>query len=215
MTPGRLWLVDDDDDLRTSFAQAMQSDDRLQLTGSHATADAALAAVRSGASFDVALIDLGLANASGVRLIGELRKLVPTAPLLAFTVRTDDAALFAALRAGASGYLTKEASLQEILTATTASLQGVAPLDRGISLRVVSRFWQCEAQGSNVSELTARERSVLEVLCTGASYRETARLLGIAEGTIQTHVKHIYEKLGVTSKAEAVRMAYEAGFALR
>ena len=68
---------------------------------------------------------------------------------------------------------------------------------------------------ASAGNLTRRERSVLEVLCTGASYREAARTLGIAEGTIQTHVKHIYEKLGVTSKAEAVRMAYEAGFAPR
>jgi len=68
---------------------------------------------------------------------------------------------------------------------------------------------------TNAVDLTRRERNVLEVLCTGASYREAAKLLGIAEGTVQTHVKHIYEKLGVTSKAEAVRMAYEAGFAPR
>ena len=136
--------------------------------------------------------------------------------MLAFTVRADDDAVFSALRAGARGYITKDASLAELMRAVQDAVRGGAPLSRGIGLRVVSRFWQTNEGSANaVDTLTARERSVLEVLCTGASYREAGRWLGLSEGTIQTHVKRIYEKLGVCSKAEAVRVACEAGLGSR
>lgn len=211
MPPTTLWLVDDDDGLRGDMATALKAfAGDVALTGSFSSGAAALAAVERDERFDVALIDLGLPGLSGEQLMRRLRRLRPAAPLLALTVRSDDAAVFSALRAGAHGYLTKEMRLDEVVTAVREASRGGAPLGPRVSLRVVSRFWRVPPAGG-LGDLTARERHVLELLCTGASYAEAAELLGIAQGTIQTHVKRIYEKLHVNSKAEAVRLAIEAG----
>jgi DNA-binding NarL/FixJ family response regulator len=207
----RLWLVDDDREVREEIAAALtRSADGLWLTGSFGTAREALQAVRGGEAFDVALIDLGLPEISGVELVRELRRLGVKAPLIALTMRSDDEAIFLALRAGAQGYLTKDTSPSELVAAVRGALAGAAPLSPHVSSRVVSHFWSRPPRWSDlVGQLTAREREILEILCTGASYREVATLLQIGEGTVQTHVKNIYEKLGVSSKAEAVRMALE------
>lgn len=212
-----VWLVDDDAELRNSVVQALSAaDNSLRITGSFGSPSAVRSALDRGEEPCVALVDLGLPEPGGHALIRELHQRRPSIALLAFTVRADDDAVFSALRAGARGYITKDASLAELIHAVQDAVRGGAPLSRGIGLRVVSRFWQTDENPVNaVGTLTARERSVLEVLCTGASYREAGHWLGLAEGTIQTHVKRIYEKLGVCSKAEAVRMACEAGLASR
>lgn len=214
----RLWLVDDDAELRDAVSQALAAATAsFHLTGSFGTATQVRAALDRGEEPDVALIDLGLPETGGEALLRELRQRKPHLPLLIFSIRADDEAVFSALRAGARGYITKDASVSELAHAIEEAVRGGAPLSRSVSLRVVSRFWQAVGGASSiaVSSLTHRERTVLEVLCTGASYRETGRWLGLTEGTIQTHVKKIYEKLGVCSKAEAVRMACEAGLAAR
>ena len=213
----RVWFVDDDAELRASVEHALSAaDTSFHITGSFGAPSDVRSALDRGEELDVALVDLGLPEPGGHALIRELRQRRPSVALLAFTVRSDDEAVFSALRAGACGYITKDASVAELARAVEDAVQGGAPLSRDISLRVVSRFWQLDERAANaVDTLTVRERSVLEVLCTGASYREAGRWLGLSEGTIQTHVKRIYEKLGVCSKAEAVRMACEAGLAPR
>lgn len=213
----RVWLVDDDAELRDSVVQALSAaDTSFQITGSFGSPSEVRSALDRGEDACVALVDLGLPETGGHALIRELHQRRPSIALLAFTVRADDAAVFAALRAGAQGYITKDASLAELIRAVQDAVRGGAPLSKGIGLRVVSHFWQInQSSAEAVDSLTARERSVLEVLCTGASYREAGRWLGLSEGTIQTHVKRIYDKLGVCSKAEAVRMACEAGLGPR
>lgn len=213
----RVWLIDDDAELRESVVQALSAaDTSFQITGSFGSPSDMRLALDRGEEPSVALVDLGLPETGGLALIRELRQRRPSVALLAFTVRVDDDAVFSALRAGARGYITKDASVAELIRAVQDAVGGGAPLSRDISLRVVSRFWHTSEDSANaVDTLTARERSVLEVLCTGASYREAGRWLGLSEGTIQTHIKRIYEKLGVCSKAEAVRVACEAGLASR
>ena len=213
----RVWLVDDDAELRECVVQALTAaDTSLRITGSFGSPSEVRSALDRGEEPCVALVDLGLPETGGHALIRELHQRRPSIALLAFTVRADDDAVFSALRAGARGYITKDASLAELIRAVQEAVRGGAPLSRGIGLRVVSRFWQTNESSANaVDTLTTRERSVLEVLCTGASYREAGHWLGLSEGTIQTHVKRIYEKLGVCSKAEAVRVACEAGLASR
>lgn len=172
---------------------------------SFGTALEILAAIEQGAVFDVALVDLGLPGLTGQRLIGELRRRREALPIIAFTVREDDTAIFEALRAGAVGYITKHASLSELIAAIHAAEQGAAPLSPGVSRRVVSQFWPEALRAPGLtSTLTPREREVLDLLCTAATYRDVATLLGISEGTVQSHVKKIYGKLGVNSKAGAV-----------
>lgn len=210
-----LWLVDDDEGLRGDLAAALRvAAEDVSLTGAFATSEAALAAAERGDPFDVVLIDLGLPGSSGERVIRRLRELRPSAPLLALTMRSDDEAVFSTLRAGAHGYLTKDMPIGDLIAAVREARRGGAPLGPRVSMRVVSRFWEVP-QDRGLAKLTPREHQVLEFLCTGVTYRQAGDLLGIAEGTIQTHVKRIYEKLHVSNKAEAVRLALEAGLTLR
>ena len=207
----RLWLVDDDKELRDEIAAALaRTADGVWLTGTFGSAREVLERVRGGEAFDVALIDLGMPEINGEELVREMRRLGVKAALIVLTMRADDTAIFGALRAGAQGYLTKDVPLADLISAVREAASGAAPLSPHVSNRIVSHFWSgAPAWSEPVGQLTAREREILEILCTGASYREVSTLLRIAEGTVQTHVKRIYEKLGVSSKAEAVRMALE------
>jgi DNA-binding NarL/FixJ family response regulator len=205
-----VWLVEDDAELRTSLARALrQSADGIHLTQVFGTAAGALDAAAQGLSADVVLVDLGLPDLAGEELIARLIKLRPTLALIALTVRCDDAAIFGALRAGAVGYLLKDSSLEAIQSALSCAVSGGSPMSPSIARRVVRQLQPDQPPGAGFN-LTPREREVLELLCSGASYREVANCLGIGEGTAHTHVKRVYEKLGAASKAEAVRIALDA-----
>lgn len=201
-------MVDDNAALLRSVSRALSSIAGITLLGCFSQGRDLLAAVERGLEFEVGLIDLGLPDISGEELIQELGRRCPGVPLVAFTVRADDAALFGALRAGAAGYLLKDSSTAELEAALALAGGGGSPLSPGISRRVLSSFQTSRAPQSSFG-LSPREADVLDVLGSGASYRQVGRELGISEGTVQTYVKKIYEKLGVHSKAEAVRVLLE------
>lgn len=214
----RVWLVDDSPDVRAGVVQSFKSrPEGLELTRCFDSGRPALQAAMAGERWDVALVDLGLPDISGETVIRDMRPFWPKAAILAFTVRGDDNAIFSALRAGASGYLTKELSIADIIRAVVAAGRGEAPLSPAVGLRVLTSFWSPGPEDTRPADegvdwrLTRREQEVLDLLCTGASYREVGTLLGIVEGTVQSHVKNLYGKLGVCSKAEAVRMAMGSG----
>jgi DNA-binding NarL/FixJ family response regulator len=205
----RVWLVDDDEELLESLGRALATSSVVASSRSFRHPAEVLRALDAAEAFDVALVDLVLPDLSGERLIAELTRARPGAAVIALTVRADDAALFGALSAGAVGYLLKEITLAELEEAMKLALAGGAPLSPAVGGRVVRHFHGRRSL-NGAMRLTQRERQVLDLLCSGASYREVARVLGIAEGTVQTYVKSLYEKLGVSSKAEAVRVAYES-----
>jgi DNA-binding NarL/FixJ family response regulator len=203
-----VWLVEDDDRLRENVACELTRRGDVDVTGTFANGSAVMAAIARGATADVALIDLELPDVRGEAVIRAVRD-HGGALAVALAERADDDALFGALAAGAVGYLLKEASLDEIAGALKAAVAGGAPFTPSIARRVVHSFHAPRLAGAQI-RLTPREHQVLELLCSGATYREVACLLAIAEGTVQTYVKAVYEKLGVCSKAEAVRVAYES-----
>lgn len=204
------WLVEDDLRLQQALASELQQvGSRVRLVRVFGSVKATLdAAARHGAP-DAVLVDLGLPDGSGSDLIAKLTADCPKLVALAFTVRFDDVAIFEALRAGAVGYLLKDSTAAEIARAIEDAIAGGSPLSPSIARRVVRRL---QPQSSPVSTfgLTRRESDVLEQLCSGASYRQAAVALGMAETTVQTHVKHVYEKLGAANKADAVRIALES-----
>ena len=209
----RVCLIDDDDSLREDVVRAVGSGlGDFDITAFERPSRL-FRAMDGGQRFDVALVDLGLPEMSGEVVIRELRRRHAGMPALAFTVRDDDAAVFSALRAGASGYITKQIPVADLVEALRAAARGAAPLSPNISHRVIAKFWIAGCPTAAIgADLTVREREVLELVCNSASYREVASVLGISQGTVQTHIKNIYRKLGVTSKAEAVRMALSNGF---
>jgi two-component system nitrate/nitrite response regulator NarL len=202
----RVWLVDDDEELLDSLGRALAALSVVDSTRLFRHPAEVLRALVESDTFDVALVDLGLPDLPGERLIAELSRARPGAPVVALTVRAD---VFGALTAGAIGYLLKEVSVLDLEEAIKLAASGGAPLSPAIGGRIVRRFHEDRRPREGGLRLTQREKQVLDLLCSGASYREVGRVLGIAEGTVQTYVKTLYEKLGVSSKAEAVRVAYE------
>jgi len=208
----RIWVIDDQEEIRDGVASVIQQ--RVvgaQVTGVFALGQDALAAAAGSNAFDVALIDLGLPDMAGTDLIRRLRAGNQDAAIIAFTVRFDDEALFSALRAGASGYLTKDAPTEDIVHAVHTAASGAAPFSPHIGRRVAASFWSSpsEPKATPPVVLTPRERQILDLLCTGASYRDVGTALGITLGTVQTHVKNLYGKLGVCTKIEAMRWTLE------
>jgi DNA-binding NarL/FixJ family response regulator len=205
-----VWLVEDDPKLRGNIASSLQrADFCVSLSGLFGSATEALEALGRGKAPDAVLVDLGLTDGCGLQLIASMAAARPGLVLLALSVRFDDAAIFGALRAGAVGYLLKDTSPETIARALQDAVAGGSPMSPGVARRVVRHF-QPEAASHPSFQLTRRERDVLELLCSGASYREVAGTLGVAEGTVQTHVKHVYDKLGAGNKAEAVRIALDS-----
>lgn len=204
-----VWLVEDDARLRASLSAGIcRVGSKVVLSGVFGGVREPLDALAHGSAPDAALIDLNLPDGCGVQLIASMLARRPGLVLLALTVRFDDAAVFGALRAGAVGYLLKDSSAAAIVRALEEAVSGGSPMSPSIARRVV-RHLQPDAASQAGFHLTQREHDVLEQLCSGASYREAAGALGVAEGTVQTHVKRVYEKLGATNKAEAVRIALD------
>jgi DNA-binding NarL/FixJ family response regulator len=219
-----VWLVEEDVARRRALSESfLRWGGAISLTGCFGSAGEAIAALEKNPAFDAALLDLAIAEMPGEDLIATFGAVRPDAALVAWASRSDDIAILGALRAGAVGYILKDSSIDSIARALEIAVGGGAPMSPIIARRVVHHFHTSPARSSDselahsISDLgsasfglTPRETQVLELLCLGVSYREVAARLRIAIGTVQSHVKSVYEKLGVGSKAEAVRIALES-----
>ncbi len=158
---------------------------------------------------DVALVDLGLPDGNGAELFSKIRALNPGAGIVAFTVFDDAPRVFATLRAGARGYLLKSTPLDELPGALAEVAEGGAPLSPTIARMVLDAF--APSTPAKPPPLSPREREILGLLALGHTYPDVGRALGIRLGTVQGHVKALYEKLRVASKAEAAVEALKLG----
>ncbi len=173
-----------------------------------ATAGAAERRVRV-ARPDLILVDLGLPDRDGADLILALRTAAFREPILVLTSATSDARILGALRAGADGYLFKD-DLDVALAVALRDLgRGGMPLSPGAAKAVLAQLRG--GRRADAPMISSRELSVLELLATGASYAEIARVLGVALNTVRTHVRSLYEKMGVENRAEAVNLAWTSG----
>jgi DNA-binding NarL/FixJ family response regulator len=162
----------------------------------------------SGAPPDVALVDLGLPDVSGVVVIAALRRGAPRCVPLAFTVFDDAPTILAALRAGARGYLLKGTPSDRIVPLIREALAGGLPLSPSVASLLVANMLEPRATEQS---LTERETELLALLARGTTYAACASVLGIGVGTVQSYVKSIYGKLEVSSKAEAAVAAVRLG----
>ena len=153
---------------------------------------------------DVVLMDLNLPGLSGIECTLELKKLRPSAQVLMLTIEDDSERVFAALRAGAAGYLLKAAPPGEILEGIQLVARGGSPMSAVIARRVVESFHGQGGPSAAKDSLTAREIEVLDRIARGRRIKEVAAELGVSVTTVQTYLRRIYEKLQVHSQAEAV-----------
>jgi DNA-binding NarL/FixJ family response regulator len=167
---------------------------------------------------DVVLMDLRMPRMEGAEATRAIRATLPDTQVLVLTTYADDDALFPALQAGARGYLTKDASAEEIEQAIKALVAGQTHLDPAIQQRLVTAV--LDAQPVPVAEapslpddLTPREAEVLKLIAAGLSNAEIAEALVVSSATVKTHVNRIFYKVGARDRAQAVRYAYKHGLA--
>ncbi len=161
--------------------------------------------------WDMALVDLGLPDGSGLDVIRRLKARSPETMCIVSTVLGDDANIVAALSAGAQGYILK-GQPEAVVHRQLMQLQhGIPALSPTIARRIMEHFQRTGPVDGDIEPLTARETDVLTMVSKGFRNAEVARALGLAESTIATHVKSIYRKLGISSRAEAALHASRMG----
>ena len=161
----------------------------------------------------VLLVDLQLPDGSGIELIRAARRIAPQSESMVISVFGDEGHVVSAIEAGATGYLLKDASADEIVAAIARLRAGESPISSAIARHLLKRFRVADAPAgaSQVSPLTPRENEVLQLIAKGLSYQRIADTLGMSPHTVTTHIKQIYRKLAVNSRGEAVFEAMQLG----
>lgn len=202
-------LVDDHAVVREGLRSLLEVQDGIEVVGEAVDGEAAVREAEARRP-DVVLMDLVMPRRDGVGAMRELRRRLPSARVIVLTSFADDDRLLPAIRAGAAGYLLKDADPQEVVRAVRAAHRGEALLDPSVAARLVDAI--AEPPGTEPSErLTPREQQVLALIARGLPNKLIARELGISEKTVKTHVGHVLAKLGVTDRTQAALQAVREG----
>jgi DNA-binding NarL/FixJ family response regulator len=203
----KVCIVDDNSQLRSTLQEIISMSEDYRCVGTMATAEQAIREIPD-INPDVVLMDINLGTVeSGIDCVRALKPQMPATNFMMCTVYEEDEKIFEALRAGASGYILKKTTPSILLHAIRELYEGGAPMSSQIARKVVAAFSQQNAQRENdeeISKLTNREKEILEWLSKGLTYKEIAANLFLSPETIRKHVYHIYEKLHVTNRVEAV-----------
>jgi DNA-binding NarL/FixJ family response regulator len=215
MTPIRIVIADDQALFREGLRTLLSTRPEVEVVGEAANGEEALALVER-LEPHVVLMDLRMPVVDGIQATARMRERWPDIPVLVLTTFDDDASLFGALRAGAAGYLLKDVSSETLLSAVTAAARGEAFLQSTVTGRVVAAFARLMESGGPRAEalvlpLSPRERGILAMLGTGASNKEIADKLCLAEGTVKNHVTNILTKLDVRDRTQAALRARQLG----
>jgi len=199
-------VVEDIRDIREGLATLINFTEGFQCTGSYRSMEEAIARIRHDMP-DVLLSDIGLPGISGIEGIKILKQQFPQLTILMLTVYDDDERIFDALCAGASGYLLKRTSPAKIIENIREVASGGAPMSPEVASRVIRLFRDVRPPERADYELTPHEIRLLKLLVEGYNYTTAAAKLGVSFNTVKFHMRHIYEKLQVHSKSEAVAKA--------
>lgn len=196
-------IVEDDAQTRDGLWQLLNRAEDFNCVSQHATAEDAIEKIPL-LKPDVALMDIHLPGISGVEAVRQLKPLLPETQFIMSTAFKDNDAIFSALTAGANGYLLKQTPSKDLLAALREACAGGSPMTSQIARKMVEAFRQSRTPAGVTDGLTAREQEILELLAQGCLYKEIADQLQISYRTVSTHIQHIYEKLHVHSRAQAV-----------
>lgn len=214
----RVVVADDQSVVREGIVMLLGLLPGIEVVGAAKDGEEAVALVAEHAP-DVVLMDLRMPRCDGVEATRRIRTDFPSTQVVVLTTFDDDDSLFPALRAGARGYLTKDAGGDEIVRAVQAVLSGEAGLSPAIQRRLLEQVTEgpLPRTGSDVLELpdgmTPREAEVLVLIADGMSNAEIARSLHISQATVKSHINNLFAKAGLRDRAQAVRYAYVRGIA--
>jgi DNA-binding NarL/FixJ family response regulator len=196
-------IVDDEKKLCQSIATFLNGSSGFRCVSIYGSAEAALQKLPADRP-DVVLMDINMAGMNGIECVRHLKALAPKVQILMLTVYDDTEQIFKALAAGATGYLLKRHEPDELLQAIRDVQAGGSPMSNSIARKVVASFQKIDQSNEAQNLLTAREQAVIDSLARGLAYKQIGDELGISINTIRTHLRHIYEKLHVQSRTEAV-----------
>jgi DNA-binding NarL/FixJ family response regulator len=198
----KIAIVEDSRVIRESLTEFVQTDPELRCVCACATAEEALKLIPEHQP-ELVLMDIQLPKMSGIECAAQLKQLLPAIQIIMVTVYEDTDRIFKALRAGASGYLLKRCTAEELVAAIREVRQGGAPMSREIARKVIFSFQEPVAAAAEMAELSPREREILELLAAGHPNKTIADRLGLTDGTVRWHLRHVYDKLHVRSRTEA------------
>ncbi|MEW1719207.1 response regulator transcription factor [Streptomyces sp. NPDC093109] len=209
----RVIVADDQSVVREGIVMLLGLLPGIEVVGAAGDGEEAVALVAELAP-DVVLMDLRMPRCDGVEATRRIRRDHPGTQVVVLTTYADDDSLFAALQAGARGYLTKDAQGEEIVRAVEDVMAGQAGLAPAVQRRLLERVTAPPARPAPVElpdGLTAREAEVLSLVAEGLSNKEIAQRLHIGAATVKTHINNLFAKTGVRDRAQAVRYAYQRG----
>ena len=202
----RVVIIEDRKEIRNGLVALIGGTPEYSCVGDYYSIEEALSRIKAPLP-NVALVDIGLPGMSGIEGIRLLRERHPAIAFLVMTVYDDDDRIFNALCAGATGYLLKHTTPARLLESIAEVARGGAPMSPEVARRVVELFRQFRPPDKADYLLTPHEVKILKLLVAGHNYKTAAIELGVSLNTVSFHVKHIYEKLQVHSKSEAVAKA--------
>ncbi len=210
----RVMVVEDDVVTRHLLCHVIGLEPSLELVGACGTVVDALRLLKR-TSIDLLLTDLGLPDGSGLAVIRACRRLAPEADIMVITLSSEEEQVLACIEAGASGYVLKESGHTDLLQSIVDMRAGGSPISPLIARKVLARMRRhvpdVRSDPMADGSLTRRESAILELIACGGTYAKVAQALGLSVGTVQTHIKHIYAKLSVHSRTEAILEAQRRG----
>lgn len=199
-------IIEDRREIRDGLAMLISGTDGFKCTGTYRSMEDALPRIGTDLP-DVALCDIGLPGMSGIEGMRILKERFPNLLLLMLTIYDDDERIFNALCAGACGYLLKKTPPAKLLEGLREAVEGGSPMSPEVARRVIALFRDIRPPERADYELTPHETRLLKLLVEGHNYKTAALELNVSINTISFHMRHIYEKLQVHSKSEAVAKA--------
>ena len=199
----RVAIVEDSRGTRESLTELLGHAPTLRCVGAHHTGEEALQQIPAEAP-DVVLMDINLPQMNGIECVARLKQQLPQTQVLMLTTYEEGDLIFNSLRRGASGYLLKGMPPAELVQAIEEVHAGGAPMSPQIARKVVAHFQQIKKPQSDMEKLTKREEEILSLLAKGYFYKEIAEKMGVTIHTVKAHSHHVYQKLHVQSRTEAV-----------
>lgn len=212
----RVMVVEDQPKILRSQLKLLEANDHIEVVGTALSGEAALEKIEA-ANPQVLLCDLGLPRMSGIELTRRVKEKFPDIEVLIFTIFDEEDKVMSAIKAGASGYLLKGTTADRIVEAIRDVHEGGSVIQPSLARRLLQAFNLQESPprtppvDEQIPALTKREEEILRLIAKGLSNSEVAEVLGLSRATVRTHLEHIYQKLEVTNRVEAVTEGIRKG----
>lgn len=207
MNPISISIVEDLNEVREALQRLINQSEKFCFVESFNNAEQAEKKIPLQ-SPDIVIMDINLPGMSGIECINRIKDKCPGTQFMMFTIYEDDEKVFEALKAGAHGYLLKSTSREKLLEALEELHNGGSPMSTNIARKVIEAFEKRNQPSEEINTLTNKEKQILELLAKGFLYKEIAVQMHLTRNTVKQHIHHIYEKLHVENRTEAINKAF-------